>query len=34
MFVGKALSGILAVSCLRHSFFLPSGVVDMRKGER
>ncbi|KAG8902563.1 hypothetical protein FRC00_002447 [Tulasnella sp. 408] len=31
---GKAVSGVVMVSCARHSFIQPNGTVDLDKGER
>ncbi|EUC59889.1 hypothetical protein RSOL_331780, partial [Rhizoctonia solani AG-3 Rhs1AP] len=33
-FAGLDVTGIAAVSCTRHTFFLPGGTVDFRKGEK
>jgi hypothetical protein len=33
-FKNAVVSGVVAVVCARHGFFLPQGMVDLSKGER
>jgi hypothetical protein len=32
-FKNSVISGVIAVQCARHGFFMPGGMVDMMKGE-
>ena len=33
-FKNAVVSGVVAIVCARHGFFLPQGMVDLSKGER
>jgi hypothetical protein len=33
-FKNAVISGVVAVICARHGFFLPQGMVDLEKGEK
>jgi hypothetical protein len=32
-FKNSVISGVVAVQCARHGFFMPGGLVDLKKGE-
>lgn len=32
-FKNSVISGVVAVQCARHGFFMPGGMVDLKRGE-
>jgi hypothetical protein len=32
-FKNAVVSGVIAVQCARHGFYMPNGMVDLKKGE-